>query len=104
MVLLHPFAPHIAEELWERLGHAPSVQSAAWPAFDPSLIVEKELEIPVQVNGKKRGVVRVAPGASEEEVFAQAGADPSIAKYWDGKTLARKIWVQDRILTLVVKG
>ncbi|MEO0815317.1 MAG: class I tRNA ligase family protein, partial [Myxococcota bacterium] len=102
--LVHPFAPHLAEELWERLGNAPSVQDASWPTYDEALLVEKELEIPVQVNGKKRGVVRVPPGATEEQVFAKASSDPSIAKHWDGKTLARTIWVQDRILTLVVKG
>jgi len=67
-------------------------------------LAKQPLEIPVQVNGKKRGVVRVPPGATEDDVFSKAATDPSISKYWDGKELARKIWVQDRILTLVVKS
>ena len=102
--LLHPFAPHIAEELWARLGHPPSIQNAPWPEYDEAWLVNKEIEIPVQINGKKRGVVYVAPGATEDEVFAKVQAEATITKHLEGKSLARKIWVQDRILTLVVKG
>lgn len=101
--ILHPFAPHISEELWVQLGHHPSVQNAPWPEADPKLVVAPELQIPVQVNGKKRGVVEVPPGSSEEEVLALANKDPVIAKYWQHKSITRIIWVQDRILTLVVK-
>ncbi len=101
--LLHPFAPHIAEELWVRLGHEPSVQAAPWPQYEEAWLVAKEIEIPVQINGKKRGVVYVAPGAAEDDVFSKAESDPGITKYLEGKNLVRKIWVQDRILTLVVK-
>ncbi|MEO1301608.1 MAG: leucine--tRNA ligase [Myxococcota bacterium] len=104
VTLLHPFAPHIAEELWERLGHEPSIQNKRWPNFDEAWVIEPELEIPVQINGKKRGVVHVPPGSDEPTVLAKAQADAAIAKYWDGKEIARVIWVQDRILTLVVKG
>src|SRR5690606_23006601 len=75
VLLLHPFAPHVAEELWERLGHAPSIQAAPWPSFDPALCEEEVIEVPVQVNGKVRGRVRVAKDADEATVSAAAHAD-----------------------------
>jgi leucyl-tRNA synthetase len=102
--LVHPFAPHIAEELWQRLGHQESVQLAPWPDFDEALTTQNELEIPVQVNGKKRGTVRVAPGTDEATLLELARGEESVARHLEGKELARVIWVQDRILTLVVKG
>ncbi|HEY8428929.1 MAG TPA: leucine--tRNA ligase [Sandaracinaceae bacterium] len=103
VLLLHPFAPHLAEELWTRLGHAPSIQAVPWPSFDPALCEEDEIEIPVQVNGKVRGRVRLAKDAGEEAAMAAARADEGIAKHLDGKQLVKTIYVPGRILTLVVK-
>jgi leucyl-tRNA synthetase len=103
-LLLHPFAPHLGEELWERLGHAPSIQRVSWPMFDAALCVDAELEIPVQVNGKVRGRVKVLAGASEEEVVTQAMADENVRKHTDGKEVIKKQYVAGRILTIVVKG
>ncbi len=101
--IVAPFAPHLAEELWEMLGHNTSVAHADWPKFDPALCELSELTIPVQINGKKRGELKVGKGASEAQVLELAIADVNVAKYLEGKAPARVIWVQDRILTLVVK-
>ena len=100
--IVAPFAPHLAEELWEMLGKTESVSRAPWPVFDPTLVEQLELTIPVQVNGKKRSELKIGKGATEAQVVELAIADPNIAKYLDGKPPKRVIWVQDRILTLVV--
>jgi leucyl-tRNA synthetase len=101
--LLHPFAPHLAEELWERLGRAASVQAAPWPAYDASLCEEAAVEVPVQINGKVRGRVVLPKDADEAQAFAAAQADEGVAKALEGKTLVKKVWVPGRILTLAVK-
>ena len=98
--LLAPFAPHIAEELWERLGHAESVSKAPWPSWDESAIAEAEIELPVQVNGKVRGRVKVPAGAGEAETLAAAKA--AVAGYLEGKTVRKKIVVKGRLVNLVV--
>ena len=64
-LMLAPLTPHVAEELWEKLGHASTIAFESFPAPDPALLVDDEVEIPVQVNGKVRGHVRVAPGADD---------------------------------------
>ncbi len=102
--LVHPFAPHIAEELWERLGHAPSIQAAPWPSYDPKLTVDEVVEVPVQINGKVRGRVTLPRDADEAAAFAAAEADEAIAKQLEGKALVKRIYVPGRILTFVVKG
>ncbi|MGF1466343.1 MAG: leucine--tRNA ligase [Sandaracinaceae bacterium] len=103
VVLLHPFAPHIAEELWARLGHEPSVQAAAWPSFDPALCEEPEVEVPVQINGKVRGRIRLAPDADEASAIAAAEGAADIARHLEGKAVVKRKWVPGRILTIVVK-
>ncbi len=102
-LLLHPLAPHLGEEIWERLGHRESVQRAPWPAFDPKLCVDDEVEIPVQVNGKVRGRVKVATNADEATVVAIAMRDENVIKHTEGKELVKRTYVAGRILTLVVK-
>jgi leucyl-tRNA synthetase len=102
-LLVHPFAPHLGEELWERLGHPPSIQRVPWPAYDPALCVDAELEIPVQVNGKVRGRVKVPADAPEAVVVAAAMADENVRKHTDGKQVLKQQYVAGRILTIVVK-
>jgi leucyl-tRNA synthetase len=102
VLLLHPMAPHLAEELWERLGHAPSVQRVPWPTFDPAMLADAELEIPVQVNGKVRGRVRVAADAAEVDVLAAARAEPGVAQHLGGKPEKKATYVRGRIVTFVV--
>lgn len=99
--LVSPFAPHIAEELWERLGGKRSVFDAGWPAFDPSLAAEETVTIAVQVNGKLRGTIRVGQGTGQEEALALALADSSIAKFVPA-TAKKVIYVPGRLLNIVV--
>ncbi len=101
--LVHPFAPHLAEELWERLGHAPSIQAQPWPEHDPALTVDEVVEVPVQINGKVRGRVTLARDADEATAVAAAEAVPAVAAQLEGKTVLKRIWVPGRILTIVVK-
>jgi leucyl-tRNA synthetase len=99
--LVAPFAPHIAEELWEMTGHDTSVFDSAWPVFDASLTVEESVTIAVQVGGKTRGTVVVAPDAVEADVMAAAMADVSIAKFITG-TPKKVIFVPKRLLNVVL--
>lgn len=101
--LVHPFAPHFAEEVWERLGHAPSIQNAPWPKFDPELVVDDVVEVPVQINGKVRGRIQVAKDADEATAVAAAEAEADVASQLEGKTVVKRIWVPGRILNLIVK-
>jgi leucyl-tRNA synthetase len=104
VLLLSPFAPHIAEELWQRLGHAESLAYHAWPAADPALLKADVLEIPVQVNGKVRGKISVPAGAPESEVIEIAKADSNVGKHLAGQSVKRAIYVRGRIVNFVVGG
>jgi leucyl-tRNA synthetase len=99
--LVAPFAPHIAEELWEMLGHPASVFDSGWPAFDASLASEETMTIAVQVGGKTRGTVVVAPDAGEADVLAAAMADAGIAKFITGAP-KNVIFVPKRLLNVVL--
>ncbi len=99
---LAPFAPHLAEELWSGLGHAPSIADVPWPEFDPALIIDDEVEIGVQVNGKVRGRVRLSRTATEEEARACAHADENVVKFLAGKTEKKLVYVPGRILNFIV--
>jgi len=99
--LVAPFAPHVAEELWERLGHTESVFDAGWPSYDPTLATEETVQLAVQVNGKLRGTVRVAREATQDDAFAAAMAEPSVAKWVTGPP-KKIIYVKGRLLNIVV--
>ncbi len=99
--LVAAYAPHIAEECWETLGHTGSVFDAGWPAWDPALLVEDTLEVVVQVMGKTRGRVRVAADAVQDIVVAAAMAEPTIAKFVTGDP-RKIIYVPGRLLNIVV--
>ena len=102
VVMLAPFAPHFAEECWERLGHTTTVFDARWPPFDPALVVESTVEIVVQVNGKVRSKITIDRAADEATVIAAALADESVQKFLDGKEPKKKIYVPGRLVNLVV--
>jgi leucyl-tRNA synthetase len=103
VVMVAPFCPHIAEELWSRLGHDESIfQGANWPAFDAGRAMAVKATLAVQVNGKVRGTIEVAPGISEEEALRLAREEPNVARHLDGQTIRRVIYVPDRLLNLVV--
>ena len=99
--LLSPFTPHMAEELWERLGHANGIVAAGWPAFDEAVARAEEIVIPVQVNGKVRARLTVPAGISEEDLRALAQADPQVAKYLQGKTVKKVVVVNGRLVSIV---
>ncbi len=101
--LVAPFAPHIAEELWRRLGHEGSIfDGANWPAFDPAKAAERVARVAVQVNGKVRGTVSAPAGAHREAVVALARSEPNVARHLDGMEVRRTIHVPDRLLNFVV--
>ncbi|MBK6457786.1 MAG: leucine--tRNA ligase [Gemmatimonadetes bacterium] len=99
--MIAPFAPHVAEELWERFGHTVSVFDSVWPAFDAELAREDSVQLAVQVNGKLRGTLAVARDITQAEALAAALADPAIAKYVTGE-VKKVIFVPGRLLNLVV--
>jgi leucyl-tRNA synthetase len=102
--ILSLFSPHVAEELWEGLGNARSLAREPWPAYDPELAAEEELEIPVQVNGKLRARIRVAVSAAEEEIRTRALADEKILSYLNGRQIVKVIVVAQKLVSIVVKG
>jgi len=102
VLLLAPFAPHVAEELWERLGHKHSSAYEAWPAYDTGMIVSDQVELAVQVNGKVRGRVTVAADADEQAVLQAALADPKVAAAVKGRNIIKKIVVPGKVVSLVV--
>jgi leucyl-tRNA synthetase len=99
--LVSPFAPHVAEELWERLGHTESVFDAGWPSFDPAIAAEDLVTIAVQVNGKTRGTVQIPVGSGQDAAQAAALADSAIAKFV-ASTPKKIIFVPGRLLNIVV--
>ena len=99
--LVASFAPHLAEELWERGGNTGSVLDAGWPAFDAALAAEESITLAVQVNGKTRGTVQLAPQATQQDALAAAMAEPSIAKFVTGEP-RKIIFVPGRLLNVVV--
>ncbi len=102
-LLLSPFAPHLGEELWQRLGHENSLAYEPWPTFDPALVKDDVVEIGVQVNGKVRGAVMLAVDADEATAREAALADAKVAPHLAGKTIAKVIYVRGKILNLIAK-
>ncbi|MEW6321433.1 MAG: leucine--tRNA ligase [Acidobacteriota bacterium] len=102
VVMLSPFAPHTAEEIWERYGHAGTLAEAAWPRFDAEAARAEEVVIPIQVNGKLRGRVSASPDASDEELQALALADPAVQAHTAGKTIRKVVVARGRLVSVVV--
>ena len=102
MLLLAPFAPHIAEELWQRMGHDQSLAYAAWPVAQEAFLRSDTFQVAVQVNGKTRGLVTVPADASTEQALAIAEDDENVARHLRGKRVRRSIYVRGRIVNFVV--
>lgn len=103
VLLLSPFAPHISEELWELLGHTTSLAYESWPIHDEQYLVESEIEIPVQINGKLRGKVRIPANADQATMESIARADSAIASQIEGKTIVKSVVVPGKMVNFVVK-
>ena len=103
ITLLNPVAPHVTEEMWEQAGFEGRLYQTTWPEFDEAKTVDSTLEIPVQINGKVRAVISVAKGASAEDVEKVAFENEEIIKFTEGKEVVKKIYVPERIYTIVIK-
>jgi len=103
VLLLSPFAPHIGEELWKRLGHEETLAYHAWPEHDSSALEVQSVTVPLQVNGKVRDRLEIPKGASQDEVEPLAMASPKVQSFVEGKKVVKFIYVPDRLVNLVVK-
>ncbi len=103
VLMLAPFTPHIAEELWEELGHRGGLHAAPWPSFDPAVARANEMVVPVQVNGKVRSRLTVASDASEQELRALALADPAVLAHTTGKTIGQVIVARGKLVSIVAR-
>jgi leucyl-tRNA synthetase len=102
VLLIAPFAPHFAEELWEGLGHAPSIATMTWPAYDAEALRATEVTVVVQVNGKVRSKLTLPAGLADKEIETAALADPKVKEYTDGKPPKKVIVVQGKLVNVVV--
>ena len=101
-LMLAPLTPHLAEELWEMLGYTEGLWHASWPAFDPELARDEEVEVVVQVNGRVRAKLTVPAGMSEADLVPKALAIPAVAQHINGKRVVKQIVVPDKLVNLVV--
>jgi leucyl-tRNA synthetase len=103
--MLAPFTPHVAEELWESLGHAGGLlgSGARWPVADAELARKEALEIPVQINGKLRGRIQATPDTSEDELREAALADEKVRAHMEGRQVVKVIVVPQRLVNIVVR-
>ena len=102
-LMLAPFAPYVAQEIWEEIGNQGPVFRHTWPAFDPELAKDAEAEIVVQVNGKLRSRITAAFGTSKEELEARSLADEKVRPFLAGKQVVKVITVPDKLVNIVVK-
>jgi leucyl-tRNA synthetase len=103
VLLLAPIVPHVCHHLWQALGHDQAVIDAAWPQVDPDALVQDEIELVVQVNGKLRGRIRVPADADRQQVEEAALADANVQRFIEGKGIAKLIVVPQKLVNIVVK-
>lgn len=101
--LLNPFAPHMTEEIWERLGEKTEIAKTPWPSYDEAKTIDDEIEVPVQVNGKLKTTVKVPKDIEQSDIDKVVEENEVIAKLLDGKTIVKKIYVKGKIYNIVVK-
>jgi leucyl-tRNA synthetase len=102
-LMLAPFAPHLAEEIWSRLGHAQSLARQPWPVVDPAKLVDSTMELPIQVNGKLRATMTVSADADKSQILSTAKQTPALKPWLDGKTIAKELYVEKKLVNFVVK-
>ncbi|OGC34155.1 leucine--tRNA ligase [candidate division WOR-1 bacterium RIFOXYC2_FULL_37_10] len=103
VMMIAPFAPHLAQELWEKLGHDDFVVRQKWPDFDPKMIIENEMTIPIQINGKLRDTIVVSTGASKEEIESLAGKSEKVQSFISGRQIVKVIYIPGKMVNFVVK-
>ena len=102
MLILSPFAPHIAEELWQKLGHNKTLAYEPWPKFDPELVKEAEIELAIQVNGKIKDKIVVPAQADDEQIKQKALASEKVIAALAGKQPKKVIVIKSRLVNIVV--
>ena len=102
IILLSPFAPHVGEECWERLGHKDSISREKWPSYDESLCLDNVVTLAIQVNGKLRGTIEVEKDLPQQNAVDLALLVPGVSKYTNGQKFKKIIYVQGKIINLVV--
>jgi len=101
--MLAPFTPHMAEELWEELGHRDGLRDARWPSCDEAVARAREMVVPVQVNGKVRSRLTVPADVGEEELRALALADPAVLSHLSGKSVGQVIVAKGKLVSIVAR-
>jgi leucyl-tRNA synthetase len=102
-LMISPFAPHMAEELWERLGHPDGITAAGWPRYDEAVARAEQIVVPVQVNGKVRARLTVPADISEEALRELALKDPQVGKHLEGKVIRKVVVVNGRLVSVVTE-
>jgi leucyl-tRNA synthetase len=101
--LIEPFAPHLAEELWEQIGHTDLLINEPWPQFNEELIKDESFTLAIQVNGKVRSTLEIAADSSEEDIKNAALQDENVKKWVDGKEIIKIVYVKGKLLSIVIK-
>jgi leucyl-tRNA synthetase len=102
LIILSPFAPHLAEELWEKLRHKESIFKEKWPEYDKKLVIDEEVTIAIQVNGKLRETIKAERGISEDKLKSKIYDLEKVKKYIEGKEIKKFIYVKDKLVNIVV--
>jgi len=103
IIIMNPFMPHLAQELWELIGETNELTYQAWPEYDKDLIISDEIVIPIQINGKRRSEITISVEQSEDEVIKKAKLDDKIASYLKNTTVIKEIYIKGKILNIVIK-
>ena len=103
LILLNPVAPHITEEIWSRIGYDKHIYDSSWPAYDINKTVDEEINLPVQINGKLKGNIKINIDEDEDSIFEKINNDESINKFFIDKTIVKKIYVNGKIFNVVIK-
>jgi len=103
VLMISPFAPHMAEELWQMLGHVDGLSLAAWPSFDPAVAKAEEVVVPVQVNGKVRARITLPAGSSDDQMRDAALADAAVRTHTAGKTISKVVVAKGPLVSVVVQ-
>ena len=103
IIIMNPFMPHLAQELWELIGETNELTYQGWPDYDKDLVISDEIVIPIQINGKRRSEILISANESESEVISKAKSDDKIASYLKNTTIIKEIYIKGKILNIVIK-